>query len=245
MWQDVFNIDALFEVEELSEKASEQEVSVACELRQLTEKRMRNLDREILRGISLSKSLCSCGSIWRQNPMKRSVEERQQTYSKSYPVDSLDVFISHSWLSDGSWKCFSLLLQSRSQNALLFWLCGVALAVLLCLLDLLPMAFNYKADLSNFEEDCALGPWAMTFGLGATLLGFTCPTWRSPICFIDVACINQLDENLMRRGGIFTRASSGQVSTASLASCKCHASCGSFGAPRAMAHLVAALCCRC
>ena len=94
-----------------------------------------------------------------------------------------------------------------------FWLCGVVTAMVLCFADLLPMPSVYPADFENFKLDCSLGPWApraldlhqrlaevMIFGVIGTFMGLLCPAWRSPMCFVDVACIHQGDHALMRRG---------------------------------------------
>ena len=84
-------------------------------------------------------------------------------------------------------------------------LSGMALAVVLCHADTLPMPFKYSPDTERFREVCPLGPWVLIFGSFGTVLGLLlspyCPRCKpNDMCFIDAACVHQTDPNLMKRG---------------------------------------------
>ena len=88
---------------------------VSCEISVQVVRRLSEVDRDMLRGsasalrsvwalgggIPLSASLTSCGSLWRLSPMTRNMVGRKKLYAMSSSVKSLDVFISHTWLSKG------------------------------------------------------------------------------------------------------------------------------------------------
>lgn len=131
-------------------------------------------------------------------------EERKQIYNISTPVKAYDVFLSHTWRNKGRWKVCSLLIQFGWPIFGLVWFLAVATAMLLCVSGVLPMPFTRTADTMGFDAECPFGPWVLI----ANLLAFVVtpivfpylPESLFPTCFLDVACISQVDEDLKKRG---------------------------------------------
>eukprot|EP00438_Fugacium_kawagutii_P018916 Skav209933 [mRNA] locus=scaffold102:94013:97488:+ [translate_table: standard] len=121
--------------------------------------RITKTDTEILRGIRLCDTLKDGGRLWRCNPMNLSPDARSAMFQRSRPVPSLDVFLSHTWCSRGISKILALLLQSAWPNALVFYAFGVALALVLCVTDVLPLPFQYNATTRHGTLMCPVGPW--------------------------------------------------------------------------------------
>ncbi|CAE7600325.1 unnamed protein product, partial [Symbiodinium necroappetens] len=163
------------------------------------------VDAEIVRGVPLRMTLRNFGKMWRVSPLKMTEEARNNLYRKSVHIDSFDVFLSHTWHTKGRWKVLSLLLQSGLHIALLAWAACVAVMFVLSSKGLLPLPFEY---ISRFGDGTKLscGPWCLLgsfIGHGAGLmLAPYAPTFcsRAPMCFLDVASINQTDKELMERG---------------------------------------------
>jgi len=148
------------------------------------------VDHEIVRGIPLRESLKMLGRLWRWSPLDLKEEDRQSLWLRSQKVDGFDTFLSHTWLTAGRWKVLTLLLRSGWHMMLLGWVLGVTIAVVLCILDVLPM----------------ISLWTFIFGIPAAFLGLFGSLYipnqisRSQICFLDVVSIHQTDAGLMERG---------------------------------------------
>ncbi|CAK9076558.1 unnamed protein product [Durusdinium trenchii] len=164
------------------------------------------VDLEILRGTTLRASLRGLGRLWRYNPINLSPEERQALYLKSKPVKRLNVFLSHTWWTNGSWKVLSLLFHCGWLHALLCWLFVVAVTLLLCLLGALPMRLSFETLGTNCVLTCPMGFWILLLGFLGPVLGlFSAIYWpdcstKPDTCFIDVASIHQTDKAQMKRG---------------------------------------------
>ena len=162
------------------------------------------LDTEIARGVSLSATLRRMGRLWMVSPLDMEEEERKQLFNISFPVKSYDVFLSHTWRNKGRWKVCSLLMQCGWWIFGLVWFLAVATAMLLCVSGVLPMPLRRRADTMGFDAECPFGPWVFI----ANLLAFVVtpivvpylPESLFPTCFLDVACISQVDEDLKQRG---------------------------------------------
>ncbi|CAE7236237.1 unnamed protein product [Symbiodinium necroappetens] len=163
------------------------------------------VDTELVRGVPLQVTLRNFGKMWRVSPLSLSEEARNTLYRKSVHIDSFDVFLSHTWHTKGRWKVLSLLLQSGLRLALLAWAACVAVMFVLSSNCLLPLPFEF---ISRFGDGAKLscGPWCLLgsfIGHGAGLmLAPYAPTFcsQAPMCFLDVASINQTDKELMERG---------------------------------------------
>ncbi|CAE7189132.1 unnamed protein product [Symbiodinium sp. CCMP2456] len=163
------------------------------------------VDTEIVRGVPLQVTLRNFGKMWRVSPLKMSEEARNNLWKKSVHIDSFDVFLSHTWHTKGRWKVLSLLLQSGLSVALHAWAACVAVMFLLSSNCLLPLPFEYTSRYGDGTQ-LSCGPWCLLgsfIGHGAgLLLAPYAPTVcsRAPMCFLDVASINQTDKELMERG---------------------------------------------
>lgn len=174
----------------------------------LTEARRNvlDVDMDLLRGISLSRTLRGGGRLWRCVPHQLEAEKRMKFYEQSVPTKGIDIFFSHSWKTAGRWKALSLFLQGNWLTVVIAWSAAVCAALCLCVFDMLPMPFIYAPEAASFAEPCPLGCWMLAFGMVASLLTpLACaylPDWLhfSPLCFVDVACIHQADASLMERG---------------------------------------------
>ncbi|CAE7377424.1 GIP [Symbiodinium natans] len=167
-------------------------------------RRYSAVDQEIVRAISLARTLQGCGSIWRYNPARLSPEDRMAIFNQSVPVDSFDVFLSHTWFTKGRWKVLTLMLQFGWKFVLSLWASAVIVAAVLCHIDVLPAPLSFQADVADFAGECPLGPWCLIFSFVASLTGLViAPYGRSckdAMCFLDVASIHQTDTDLMERG---------------------------------------------
>ena len=166
-------------------------------------------DMEMLRGICLSSTLLGAGHLWRYSPKTFTTEQRMALYAKSTPIEELDMFISHTWWTPGWRKAVALHLQSTWHVILGSWAFCVSSAFALCLAGVLPLPFVYEANLAGFEGLCPMGCWILATGILGPLLASVASLYlpcRSPVCFVDVACIHQADTALMplgRRGLLF------------------------------------------
>ncbi|CAE7040204.1 amt-3 [Symbiodinium natans] len=160
-------------------------------------------DLEMLRGISLTSTLLGAGQVWRYSPETFTSQQRMALYAKSKPIKQLDMFISHTWWTPGWRKAAALFLQSTWHLILVSWVLCVATTFALSVGGVLPLPFVYQANLGGFQGLCPMGCWILASGiLGPLLVSFASlyVPCRSPVCFVDVACIHQEDPALMLRG---------------------------------------------
>eukprot|EP00913_Durusdinium_trenchii_P015773 g14823.t1 len=144
------------------------------------------VDQEIIRGISLSKSLQWGGRLWRRSPLdmteqERRLQERQNLWNHSTPADHFDVFLSHTWLTPGRRKVVSLLLQSGWKVALLGWFCGVGLAEILIFSEILPLPFTLEVDMFAFKGTVSFAFWPMLGGFLGVLSGLILSPYIRPL----------------------------------------------------------------
>ncbi|CAE7274379.1 pmpB, partial [Symbiodinium natans] len=169
-------------------------------------KRYSTVDEEVVRGISLRKSLSGLGRVWRYKPATWEPEHRAALHNLSWNVDHLDVFLSHTWRTPGWHKILALSFQCGCWNTLALWCAAEIMAIVLCLADVLPMPLVYEANVMGFTQDCPMGLWVFAFGAFALFLGLLLtPYWPDrctppDVGFIDVASIDQQDRRLMERG---------------------------------------------
>eukprot|EP00913_Durusdinium_trenchii_P008010 g7513.t1 len=87
---------------------------------------------------------------------------------------------------------------------LAFWLCGVTLAFVLCMADILPPFSNLQVRALGFTGVIPSGCWIQVAGLlanigGAVLFPYL-PSRKSDLCFLDFVCIDQADTDRMQEG---------------------------------------------
>mmetsp|Transcript_30864 Transcript_30864/g.71311 ORF Transcript_30864/g.71311 Transcript_30864/m.71311 type:complete len:576 (+) Transcript_30864:30-1757(+) len=162
------------------------------------------VDGEILRGMSLRKSLKNGGAIWRNRPSDLTYEERQKLWNTAQQVASFDIFVSHTWLTAGIWKFFSMLLAFRWVELMGVWAVAVGITFSLCLFDVLPLPLHYDVSILDWSGSCPFGPWILTASCLSTILGLFVapylPACRDHHIFLDTVSIHQSDSDLKERG---------------------------------------------
>eukprot|EP00438_Fugacium_kawagutii_P028415 Skav216772 [mRNA] locus=scaffold3378:52640:56882:- [translate_table: standard] len=137
----------------------EDEGPASVRLERLRTKNYLEVDVEIARGIPLAKTLRKNGWLWKVSPIDMKDEERQNLWGSSRPVQSFDLFVSHTWHTRGSLKVLSLLLQFGWRYVIIIWFLAVVLMVILGAFRVLPMPISLKQELLDFEAECPAGPW--------------------------------------------------------------------------------------
>ena len=160
-------------------------------------RRYSDVDKSMVRGISLRRSLGGLGRLWRFDPSTWQPQQRGELYAMSSPAMFFNIFISHTWLTPGRWKILSLWLQCGWPFALAFWCMGVFTSFVLCAWDILPMPLSYHSTLSS--ETYPMGFWIVSCSTLSTFFGLmSAPYWPdrccNDTCFIDVASIHQVQQ---------------------------------------------------
>eukprot|EP00913_Durusdinium_trenchii_P033742 g31586.t1 len=157
-----------------------------------------DVEPEILRGISIRKSLRYVRQLWWQSPLDLKEKKREALWSRGKVVQAFDIFLSHTWMTSGMSKFLALLLQSAWMSALLTWFLAMLILLWLYMAELLPMLGRYSFNDGSYVP---LGPWMTVFSLPSCLLGFLFKVympervWASPVCFLDAVrlwCIFEL-----------------------------------------------------
>ena len=178
--------------------------NMSIRFRQMTTSSVLTIEADLLKGISLAKTLRNFGSLWRTSPADLKESERASLWQKSKRVERLDVFISHTWWTSGRFKLLALLLRSGWPVMLLAYVVAAALAVLFCVLGVLPLPFERSETFLSVEYQVTRGPWVSLFSLVAMPIGLAVSPYlrlgADPCCFLDVACIHQADLELQRKG---------------------------------------------
>ena len=162
--------------------------------------------RAIMQGIPIAVTLRNFGQLWQTSPVDLDSLSQTKLWSKSQPVESFDVFFSHTWQTPGSRKFLSLLLQYGWRTAIANGAFFVALVFLLAASGTLPMtSLTWPVNVLGFKASCPFAPWTyitVTLTLHISLFLFpycTCARY-SPRCFLDVVSIHQTDKIMKQRG---------------------------------------------
>ena len=162
--------------------------------------------RAIMQGIPIAVTLRNFGQLWQTSPVDLDSLSQTKLWSKSQPVESFDVFFSHTWQTPGSRKFLSLLLQYGWRMAIANCAFFVALVFLLAASGTLPMtSLTWPVNVLGFKASCPFAPWTyitVTLTLHISLFLFpycTCARY-SPRCFLDVVSIHQTDKTMKQRG---------------------------------------------
>ena len=125
-------------------------------------------------------------------------------FRSSVPTHGFHFFFSHTWKTDGRWKCLSLLLQFGWPTISVCWACGVILAFALCMLDVLPLFELWQPIPIHLDGAFPSGCWIQVFGLLGILSGCLLfphlPCYKQDKCFLDFVCINQTESSKTREG---------------------------------------------
>jgi len=162
------------------------------------------VDTEIVRGISLRQTLRQANAIWLRPPDTLPEEERAKLYERSHPVQHFDIFLSHTWSTDGKWKAFALLFRTGWPVMLLLNALSVCMTMMLCVTRLLPMTFDYEPPVVDFTGSSKLGGWLIPASMLGSFLGLLLspflPSSSGNSCFLDVVSVHQSDQQLNERG---------------------------------------------
>ena len=160
------------------------------------------VDEEILRGVPLRWALRR-PSLWVQPQLYRQTHRSAQLWSSSLPTKSLDVFISHSWQTPGSQKMLAFLLQLGWLHGLLGWSLATGLVLGLRLQGILDEPLQRTLVLAGVRYECGATYWLLIAGAAGLLLGFLFSLYlpvKNRFCFLDIACVHQGDQEMLRRG---------------------------------------------
>ena len=160
------------------------------------------VDQEILRGIPLHWALRR-PQVWIWPRLHRRSHRSSKLWSLCLPTSKLDVFLSHSWRTPGRQKILGLLLHSCWLSALLGWCLSTGLVLCLRLQGLLDEPFQRILSIAGVEYECGASYWLLLAGpvglLGGLFVSLYFPL-KSRLCFLDIACVHQGDEELLQRG---------------------------------------------
>ncbi|CAE7729621.1 unnamed protein product [Symbiodinium sp. CCMP2592] len=178
--------------------------NMSIDFRHMTTTSALTIEADLLRGISLAKTLRNLGRLWRTSPADLKESDRASLWQKSGRVERLDIFISHTWRTSGRVKSLALLLHSGWPVILLVYLLAAAAAVLFSVLEVLPLPFHRPEHFLAAEYQVARGVWVTLFTVVAMPIGLAISPYlrlrADPCCFLDVACIHQADLELQRKG---------------------------------------------
>ncbi|CAE7341276.1 unnamed protein product [Symbiodinium natans] len=167
------------------------------------------LEKGMVRAVTLRKSLQQLGRLWRKPLLPMSQEQLMSLHSWSKPATEYDYFLSHTWETPGHVKYLSLLTYSSHRFLMICWVLAVALSWCLCLLELLPFFGHVNPEALRWrapKPGCPTGPWIICAGFLSVIVGLllaphlpdSCS--RSDLCFMDAACIHQGDPVKKQQG---------------------------------------------
>ena len=204
-----------FHLQETDSTSALQSDSIAVGRRGTDLTKIRINDPELMRGISLRKTLQLGDKLWLEDPSAVSKARLSKIFSASQQTNRYDIFLSHTWHTHGAWKFLCLLLHFGWPIVFLFWAFGVVLAYMLVLLDILPLTTTWEAVAVDFQSTVPYGCWVMVIASTAAVLGLLASPYfplKSDMCFLDFVCVNQTDDKKMKEGiraiGAFLAASS-------------------------------------
>lgn len=118
-------------------------------------------------------------------------------------MESLDVFLSHSWQAPGKWKILGLVLQTGWPHGLLGWLLFTIASCVLRALDLVQAPVEVTIFIAQAQRPQVWSYFPLLAGSLGLVLGVALspylPSKRST-CFLDLACVHQGDPELLERG---------------------------------------------
>ncbi|CAE7942038.1 clpC [Symbiodinium necroappetens] len=158
-------------------------------------------DTEIMRGISLQSTLVWGGRLWRLAPSVLPEQELANRWLHSTQVEHFDVFLSHTWRTKGLSKFFSLSLQCGWVRIFLAWFLAILILEILAFWDILSPHILVQVAFEGKDYTCPFGAWGLYLSnLVSLVVLVLAPGGASKLCFLDVASINQADNNMKERG---------------------------------------------
>ena len=189
-----------------SPSAQSQSVESGGDISVTTQEKFRTtaleVDLEILRGMPLHCAL-RCPQIWIQPRLYRHTHRSAGLWLASSPTSSLDIFLSHSWRTPGSQKILGLMLQAGWLHALAGWCLFTGLVLYLRVQGIFDAPLKRTLFIAGVGYECDSTYWLVIAGAVGLLGGFF--SWlylplKSRLCFLDIACVHQGDQELLLRG---------------------------------------------
>jgi len=159
----------------------------------------------LLRALPITKVQARGGKILYSN------EGTAQDYELSQPVGHIDAFLSHTWSTPRWKKYLTLVLYNNLLAAFLVSLCCSAFACVLVCAGVLPLLDLHAIDeaRSRFKfYEFEVGATCQLVGIATFLLALLtwhealniCSCCRTPMLFLDKACVHQTDPALKQQG---------------------------------------------
>ena len=160
------------------------------------------VDHEIMRAIPLHQALRR-PELWTSPDYIRRTNRAEQVWNLSTKVSKYDVFLSHSWKTQGRWKVLALMMQMGWLHGLLGWSVGVTVVLCLRAFDIITDPWENTFWLLGQQIQVPFGPWTIIVGQTSMMLGFCLSLYlpfKTQMCFLDVACIHQGRRDMLERG---------------------------------------------
>ena len=162
-----------------------------------------DLSEEQLRGVSTTTLLQGFGRLFAENGAVARADP-QGTFELSRPVKQLDYFVSHAWRTSRWPKFLALLLYFNFWSGVAAYCVAayVSFWFLTFFFESLPPMYVFAPAPSGYDASEMRSTWlCATTSSVAFLVGLvTAHWWRDRSCFLDVACIDQLDATKKAKG---------------------------------------------
>eukprot|EP00438_Fugacium_kawagutii_P028273 Skav234031 [mRNA] locus=scaffold1723:152454:153926:+ [translate_table: standard] len=168
----------------------------------MTNSKHMEIDEEVTRGIALHRALRR-GELWTSPQEIRRKNRSAEVWKLSKRVSSLDIFLSHTWRTNGRWKVLALIMQTGWLHGFLGWVIG--LAIMLCLRGFELVSDPWKIDFlaGGHTRSTSLSLWTVSVSELFLLMGLYLSPYlpfKTQMCFFDVACIHQGQSEMFERG---------------------------------------------
>ena len=182
----------------------EESPTPAFAMKKMTERRHVETDYEIMRGIPLHRALRQ-SELWTSPHEIRRRNRSAQVWELSRGVSEFDTFLSHTWQTKGRWKVLALMMQTGWLHALFAWFVGVAVMLCLRAFDIVGVPWeNVQVVISTGERiGVSCTPWTVISGGVSLVIGLCLSPYlpfKTQMCFLDVACIHQGQDDMFERG---------------------------------------------
>ena len=172
-----------------------------CKVRDI---RHMKIDHEITRGIPLHRAL-QYSELWTSPDEIRRRKHGDQVWTLSTRVSSFDIFLSHTWRTKGRWKALSLMIQNGWLHGLLGWFTGLAMMLCLRAFDVIDDPWHDVVFVvAGKPIMISLTPYTVFLSEVSMMMAlfFLAPylPFKKHMCFLDIACIHQEDQDLFERG---------------------------------------------
>lgn len=166
-----------------------------------------HIDKDILRGVPLFRTLKKMGRVWRISPCDLPPTELNKLWDSNCECSGIDYFLSHSWSAPGWQKYIALSLRFRSIHGIVCGTIAMGLCFVLIICHILPASGTTSpSSVGDWRASKPLYVWCGIFGPLVGVLAvflsasFPDPFRTEPLVFLDVMCIHQVDMEKKERG---------------------------------------------